>query len=151
VLPPPTKANPPEQLIAASVFEGLPFNNDTSYTIKANLGGTDVFTYGWIAPQQFLPDENVKPENIKTRMASVTKLYTVFALLLSKVPFDAGVREFVPELKGDVWNDVTIGSLASHTSGLGKFVRYRKIVLSSFADCCVGIRRGPWGRSNLQS
>jgi hypothetical protein len=112
-------------MINDSAFEDLPFNKDTSYIIKAELGGTELFTHSWIAPQQYIPDKAVNPENLQTRIASVTKLFTVLAVLLSedKLSWEAGIREYVPELQGDVWDDVTIGALAGHTAGLGKFVR----------------------------
>lgn len=124
VLPAPIIQTSPETLIDECEFQDLPFNKDSSYIIKANVGDTEVFTYSWISPTQHLPDKEADPANIKSRVASVTKLFTVLAVLLShdRIKWDASIRQYVTELRGDIWEDVKISALAGHTAGLGKFV-----------------------------
>lgn len=68
------------------------------------------------------------------RVGSVSKLYTVYAILAhakSLDVFDLPVTQFLPELAGNepgnatnpavVWEKVTVGALASHQAGLGGF------------------------------
>lgn len=68
------------------------------------------------------------------RVGSVSKLYTVYALLAHAKTlnvFDLPVTNFLPELAGNapgnathpaiVWENVTIGALASHQAGVGGF------------------------------
>lgn len=60
----------------------------------------------------------------KFRIASVTKLFTVLAVLLSKdkIGWDDPITKFVTDLEPASYGKVTIGALAGHTSGLGRFV-----------------------------
>ncbi|KAJ4983004.1 hypothetical protein SVAN01_11499 [Stagonosporopsis vannaccii] len=68
------------------------------------------------------------------RIGSVSKLYTVYAILAHAQTldvFDRPVTDFLPELAGNsagnasdaliVWEEVTIGALASHQAGVGTF------------------------------
>lgn len=67
------------------------------------------------------------------RTGSVSKLYTVYAILARAGGMgimDEPVTDYLPELKGNprndplrriVWEDVTVGSLASHQAGAGQF------------------------------
>jgi CubicO group peptidase (beta-lactamase class C family) len=59
------------------------------------------------------------------RIASVTKVFTVLAVLLSRpsIGWEDSIVKFVPELDEEVYAEVTIKSLAEQTSGLGRFVR----------------------------
>lgn len=67
------------------------------------------------------------------RIGSVSKLYTVYAILAhagGMEVFDHPVTQYLPELAGNprdnplqkiVWEDVTVGTLSSHMAGLGQF------------------------------
>lgn len=59
------------------------------------------------------------------RIASVTKVFTVLAVLLSRpsIGWEDSIVKFVPGLDEEVYAEVTIKSLAEQTSGLGRFVR----------------------------
>lgn len=125
VLPPPKiKISHPKGIWHAPEFRNLPFNEDSSYVIKASIGDTNVLSHSWIAPSQSLADPNADPANIKSRVASITKLFTVLAVLLSKdqIPWESSIRDYIPELQGKIWDEVTISALAGHTAGLGRFV-----------------------------
>lgn len=61
------------------------------------------------------------------RVGSISKIFTVLAILRAGVRMDDPITSYLPELRGleaadgflIVWDDVTVGSLASHLSGLG--------------------------------
>lgn len=55
------------------------------------------------------------------RIASTSKLITVYLLLLQagETIFSDKVTKYIPELAGTAfWNDITVGSLASHLGGI---------------------------------
>ena len=56
------------------------------------------------------------------RIGSISKLFTVYAFLLvgGRKHWDTPVQQFVPELNGTGWKDITLGALASQLSGIGK-------------------------------
>jgi hypothetical protein len=141
ILPPPVlRTGPSTSLIANSVFESLPYNSDSSYTIKAAIGSTDIFHYSYTAPAYA---ESRSVYDTQSRIASVSKLFTVLAVILSvdKIGWENSIKDYIPELKGDVWDDVTISALAAQTSGLGKFVGSGACTLKcSGADSRQGIR-----------
>lgn len=74
------------------------------------------------------------------RIGSISKVFIPYALLIAKGPgiFNERITNFVPELEAlaleqekklniidqVIWKEVTLGSLASHTSGLGNICRY---------------------------
>ena len=92
--------------------------NFTSPNLNTATGGTD----------------RVSTESV-FRIGSISKLFTVYAFLLhgGLTLWERSVTEFVPELneisrnEGCVsdlesvrWEEVTLGSLASHMSGIGR-------------------------------
>jgi CubicO group peptidase (beta-lactamase class C family) len=93
---------------------------NTSFAIQASIGNTTVFQYEYSAPGR---EANQSLFDTKIRIASATKLITALALELSKdnINLDDSITKFIPELIEEVYGDVTIKSLADHTSGLGRF------------------------------
>lgn len=100
-------------------------------TISANGPGCSI---GIIQNQQFIFKKsyglaNVEyhiPLNAKSvfRMASVSKQFTAFAVLLlvddGSIKLDDDIRQYLPELK-DYRQKITINALLGHFSGLGDF------------------------------
>lgn len=67
----------------------------------------------------------------------------MLALLLSsdKIGWEDSIKKYVPELKDDAWDDVTISSLAGHMSGLGRFGYVGDLsVIPSFVPAQFGIQ-----------
>jgi CubicO group peptidase (beta-lactamase class C family) len=127
-------------LIPDSKFTSLSYNRDTSYAIKAQIGDTEIFSYDYTAP----PYEADRPSVYETkfRIASVSKLYTVLAVVLSadQIGWEDSIKQYVPELQGDVWDDVKISALAGQTSGLGRFGYVGDLgVIPSFIPSQFGI------------
>ena len=62
--------------------------------------------------------------NTKFRLASLSKQFTAFALLLleqkGKVDFEKPVSNYVKSLKPEIGNAITIHQILSHSSGLGR-------------------------------
>lgn len=74
------------------------------------------------------------------RIGSVSKLYTVYAILAiaGMEVLDHPVTRYLPELAGNsrsdpleriIWDDVTVGALASHLGGTGGFREWRLLSL----------------------
>lgn len=123
LLPPPKlTASSPNFTISTSVFSNLTFNQNTSYAIKASIGDTTVFEYEHSAPGREVSQSLL---NTKIRIASATKMITALAIALSeeKIGLGDSITKFIPALDQNLYKDVTIESLTSHTSGLGRFVR----------------------------
>ncbi|KAH7112553.1 beta-lactamase/transpeptidase-like protein [Dendryphion nanum] len=125
LLPPPiigSASSPPASTpaIPESVFAPLR-RNDTNFAVRASIGNTTIFSYDFLSPLYNV--NNTGLSDTQFRIASVGKLYTVLAVLLSKnkIGWEDPIRKYVPELRGKVWDDVTISALAGQTSGLGRF------------------------------
>ena len=110
---------------------------DSSTTVfSANVWSTtedSLFQYNFAGPEALNKTAGAEEVDLDTvyRIGSVSKLYTVLTLLVQDgdLHFNFPVTEYLPELKGLAnngsvpyygieWEDVTIGSLASQTSGL---------------------------------
>lgn len=107
--------------------------NLSSFTIDVYSTSTNetFYSYSHEAPalngtltSGFLNDETI------FRVGSVTKLYTVYAILVHAgiQIFDHAVTKYLPELAGNsredsltkiIWDDITVGALASHQAGSG--------------------------------
>jgi CubicO group peptidase (beta-lactamase class C family) len=123
ILPPPTLAPKSSNFsIPDAVFQNFTFLGNTSFAIKASIGNTTVFEYEHSAPGR---EVNQSLFETKIRIASATKLITALAIELSKdkIKLEDPITKFIPGLKKEYYGDVTIESLADHTSGLGRFVR----------------------------
>lgn len=122
LLPPPkVLPNSPKFDIAESIFaDRLSFLN-TSYAIKASIGDVTVFEHEYSAPGREVAQSLLETS---LRVGSVTKTFTVLAILLSadKIKLSDPITKFIPELNKKAYAHVTISALASHTSGLGRYV-----------------------------
>lgn len=123
VLPAPIDA----QLLSS--IEGLedalrsyPWFDETTVAVKASIAGCPVFQYAHRAGDE--GNENIY--DTKIRIASVTKVFTVLAVLLSReqIGWDDSIAKFIPGLNKDFYEEVTVGALAGQTSGLGRFVSH---------------------------
>jgi len=129
--PPPGPLLPPPIIkkntftLPKSAFDNFTFLDDTTFSVQARIGDTEIFEYSHAAPGYH--DPNIPLRSTKLRIGSVTKLYTALALKLScdKIGWNDPIGKFVPELSANkAYDDVTIASLVGHTSGLGRFVSY---------------------------
>ncbi|UPX13311.1 uncharacterized protein EKO05_0003827 [Ascochyta rabiei] len=122
LLPPPTIfSNSSKFSISDSVFENLPWASDTSYAIKASIGHTTVFEHEYSAPGREVGQSLLETQ---LRVGSVTKTFTMLAILLSadQIKLSDPITKFIPELDEVAYGDVTIAALASHTSGMGRYI-----------------------------
>ncbi|KAJ4357228.1 uncharacterized protein N0V89_001803 [Didymosphaeria variabile] len=119
-LPPPTNLGPLPQIsdFEATLRSYLWFNK-TTVAIKASVGGNFVYQYAHHAGREGTGNLY----DTKIRIASVTKVFTVLAVLLSRdqIGWEDPITKFVPGLKAKPYAEVTIGALAGQTSGLGRF------------------------------
>ncbi|KAJ8107543.1 hypothetical protein OPT61_g8794 [Boeremia exigua] len=125
--------------IIESIFNSSAVNASTAsfvIDVYSTYTNTSLYTYTHKATAPAL-NETFPPElNDETifRVGSVSKLYTVYAILAhakSLDVFDLPVTSFIPELEGNsagnasnariVWENVTVGALASHQAGVGTF------------------------------
>jgi CubicO group peptidase (beta-lactamase class C family) len=122
LLPPPkVTALAPKFDIPESAFKDLPWTDDTSFVVQASVGGVNVFQHEYSAPGREVEQPLF---GTKFRVGSVTKTFTMLAVLLSadKMSMDDPITKFIPDLNEEAYGKVTIGALASHTSGLGRYV-----------------------------
>ena len=118
VLPAPIDAQPlPSMQDFENTLRSFPWFDETVIAVKASIAGCPVFEYAHCARS----DGNIYDRKI--RIASVTKVFTVLAVLLSReqIGWDDSITKFIPGLD-DAYEEVTIGALAGQTSGLGRFV-----------------------------
>lgn len=113
-----------QPLLLAPDFEATlksqPWFNSSTIAIKASLGGKNIYQYAHSANEGRAADLY----DTKIRIASVTKVFTVLAVLLSNtlIGWEDSITKYVPGLDDAAYADVTIGALAGQTSGLGRFV-----------------------------
>lgn len=92
----------------------------TSFSIQATSLDDDFFSYYHTAPQRNGSGTQEVDGDTPFRIASVTKLFTVLAVLLEKdMNLDDHIGKYVEELDGlDGWKDVTIRHLASQIAAV---------------------------------
>ncbi|KAF7556442.1 hypothetical protein G7Z17_g1420 [Cylindrodendrum hubeiense] len=105
---------------------------NTTFYVQAFSGTNTLFNYGYVPPtmNDSLTTGNLD-ENTVFRIGSVSKLITVYTILaevgmeLMSDPITKWVPELAKVAKGQEdpvtrpqWNDITIGQLASHLSGI---------------------------------
>jgi CubicO group peptidase (beta-lactamase class C family) len=124
-------------LIDAVLAEGLISDNDTSFSVDIYSlhDGGSLFTYHYSAPNLQHATEGVTSvdSNSIYRIGSISKVFTVYTYLASSgdISWNEPVTKYVPELakaasstKDDSdldavrWDDITLGSLASHLAGV---------------------------------
>lgn len=128
-----------------SVIEGLikagKVSNTTSFVIDvySTRTNTSLYTYTNKAVNPRVNETytagKLDDETI-FRIGSVSKLFTVYAILVAGgglTALDVPVTRYLPELvkEGEInplknvkWEDVTIGALATHQAGTGQFRKY---------------------------
>ena len=116
-------------------------SNSFSISVVSANEDKPIFQYQHIAIQLDNSSARAVTADTVFRIGSISKLFTVFALLLQKgtVLFDDPVTKYTPELAqvakaqasttfdpiSEVqWKDVTIGALASHLAGIGRDCEY---------------------------
>lgn len=140
LLPPPkVLSNSTKFVIPGNTLADVPWTSDTSFAIKASIGEVTVFEYEHSAPGrevgQSLFDTGL-------RVGSVTKTFVMLAVLLSadKINLSDSITKFIPELDRQAYKDVTIAALASHTSGLGRWIYVGDLaVVPGFNPAMLGL------------
>ncbi|KAF4983710.1 hypothetical protein FZEAL_926 [Fusarium zealandicum] len=105
------------------------FNNSAlSIAVKSIHEDDPLFTYHFTPPNPGEGSDKVDKDTV-FRIASGSKLITVLAALVSdEIDMEASVLKYLPDLNktaedDDIlslkWEDITVGSLASHLSGVG--------------------------------
>ncbi|KAH6642966.1 beta-lactamase/transpeptidase-like protein [Boeremia exigua] len=144
-LPPGPLLPPPKVLptsskfkIPDSTFENLPGISDTSYAIKASIGDVTILEYEYSAPGR---EVGQSLSNTRLRIGSVTKTFTCLAVLLSAdIKLSDSITKFIPGLNKEVYKDVTIAALASHTSGLGRYIYVGDLaIVPGFQAAALGL------------
>ncbi|KAM0420410.1 hypothetical protein ACHAPT_011831 [Fusarium lateritium] len=134
---PPLQAPSESKLVqgaAAKLKAGLDEITAISNTSALSIGVKSIheddplFTYHFTPPKTGLGADKVDKDTV-FRIASGSKLLTVLAALVSDdIDFEASVLKYLPELNETAkedeifslkWEDITVGSLASHLSGVG--------------------------------
>lgn len=123
-------------------------NVNTSFSIDffSAHDQESLFQYHFTAPVLNVSSTKKVDENTVYRIGSISKLVTVFALLLQdgKVHFDDPITKYVPELARFAeqenenceesetyndsittqWSEITVGALASHLADIGRVCTY---------------------------
>jgi len=97
--------------------------NTTSFAIHLTSSVETLWTTHFTAPilGNYTDGEptQVTGDTIFRAASSASKLFTAYASLLQeKGRWDDPITDFVPELKGEPWSEITLRALASHSSGL---------------------------------
>jgi CubicO group peptidase (beta-lactamase class C family) len=142
VLPAPKHLSKSDVFTKATKLAGDVFSNLTSQ-IKGSaisVGVKSIHESKQLLDLHFTPEVRDKKSVDKIdgqtvyRVGSITKVFTVLAALQQAgVDMEAPVTKYLPQLKGMVesqevnndittfrWDSITVGSLASHLSGLGR-------------------------------
>ena len=140
LLPPPKlPSNSAQFVIPESAFVDLPWASDTSHAIKASIGDVTIFEHEYTAPGREVGQSLL---DTKLRIGSVTKTFTMLAVLLSedKIKLSDSITKFIPGLNENAYGDVTIAGLASHTSGLGRYIYVGDLaVVPGFNPAALGL------------
>lgn len=116
--------------------------NTTSFSLNLFSAheSKSIHQYHYTAPTLNASSTRKVDENSVYRIASISKMITVLALLVqgSKVHFDDRITKYIPELaeiakkqnaenhetfdyvEAVVWSEITVGALASHLAGVGR-------------------------------
>lgn len=140
LLPPPTvSAISSKFSIPETGFANLSVAPDTSYAIKASIGGVTIFEHEHSAPGREVGQSLLETQ---LRIGSVTKTFTMLAILLSgnKIRLSDSITKFIQGLDQVAYGDVTIAALASHTSGLGRYIYVGDLaVVPGFNPAILGL------------
>ncbi|KAJ4988100.1 Beta-lactamase-like protein-like protein 1 [Stagonosporopsis vannaccii] len=144
---PPGPASPPPRVLPTSskfdipqaLLEDVPWSLDTSVAVKASIGDITVVVHERSAPGREVGQSLL---DTSLRIGSVTKIFTMLAILLSadKISLSDPITRFVPELNKKAYKDITIAALASHTSGLGRYIFVGDLsVIPGFQPAALGL------------
>lgn len=140
LLPPPEIASNSTDFFALDTsFADLPWTADTSFSIKASVGDATIFEYEHSAPGREVGQSLLETS---LRVGSVTKTFIMLAILLSvdEIKLSDSITKFIPELNEYAYKDVTISALASHTSGLGRYIHVGDLaVVPGFSPALLGL------------
>lgn len=135
----PAPQSPGESPLVKKAAAALKDNLDARITTKFNSSGLSIgvksiheddplFTYYFTPPNPGEGSDKVDEDTV-FRIASGSKLITALAVRVNdKINLQASVLKYLPELNktagnDDIlslkWEDITVGSLASHLSGVG--------------------------------
>lgn len=133
--------------IAALIAAGAVSNSSTIVIdVFSAVTNTSLYTYTYEAEEPQMNETivgGILNDETVFRIGSVSKLVTVYAMLALKGDlsfFDGPVTKYIPELKGNfgkdparhiIFENVTVGHLASHQAGMGEF--------REFADSVCGL------------
>lgn len=133
-----TFSNTIHQLLSTgnSTYGPFPINNTAfSLNVFSTFSNAPLYEYYYTTP--LLANSSIGTKKVDGdtvfRIASISKLFTVFALLIEQgdANFNDPITKYVPELmdaslkpndpiNAVQWKDVTIGALASQMSGIGR-------------------------------
>lgn len=128
-------------LIESAFTSGAVNRTHTSFSIDifSTVNNQSLYSYHHAAPAlNGSLTKGVQSDETVYRIGSVSKLFTVYAILAYTggiQVFDEPVTRYLPELTGNmganpvekiIWEDITVGALASQMGGTGGF---RKSVL----------------------
>lgn len=118
------------------------FGNDTSFSVDVYSlhDGGSLFTHHFSAPNLQNAAEGVTSIDSNTiyRIGSISKVFTVYTYLANAgdISWNQPITKYIPELAEDAssteddsdidafrWDDITLGSLASHLSGVSRDVQ----------------------------
>lgn len=111
-----------------SSFEAQMKASAISVGVKSIHEDAALFNYHFTPPKMSGQGTNLVDEDTMYRVGSVSKLFPILMLLQSgKVSMDDSIVKYIPGLTAIQgtgvnrvsWEDITIGALASHLSGLG--------------------------------
>lgn len=121
-LPPPSVVQPlPSVVDFENTLASYQWYDKTLIAIKASVGKNIVLQHAHDSSRE--NDESLY--ETKIRIASVTKVFTVLALLLlsAQIKWDDEITKYIPGLDEEAYAGISIGALAGQTSGLGRFIR----------------------------
>jgi len=132
-------SNTIRQLLSTGNSSYGPFdsaNNTFSVNVFSTSSDAPLYEYHYTAPLFSNGSVGTKTVDGDTvfRIGSISKLFTVFTLLIEKgdMNFNDPITKYVPELRNSPrdtvnavqWDDVTLGTLASHMSGIGRDCKF---------------------------
>ncbi|KAF3032632.1 hypothetical protein E8E12_000381 [Didymella heteroderae] len=132
-------SNSTKFIVPDTTFANLPWSADTSFAIKASIGEITVFEYEHSAPGREVGQSLF---DTSLRIGSVTKTFVMLAILLSadKIKLSDSIVKFIPDLNKQAYKDVTIAALASHTSGLGRWIYVGDLaIVPGFNSAMLGL------------
>ncbi|KAF2638189.1 beta-lactamase/transpeptidase-like protein [Massarina eburnea CBS 473.64] len=123
ILPPPSNIESSHVFISDALLKNTSWFDSSTFAIKASIGDVPVINYQHWGKINSAGSATKDLFNTKFRLASVTKVFTVLAVLLSgdKIGWEDSITKYIPGLEAALYKDVSISALAGQTSGLGRY------------------------------